>query len=197
MEVLELLMDKPVIVTEKLEGQNFSITWDAAKEKIFVNQRNYSIEPIEEKTHDFWSLYEDHGYDDLMRMVVDSFGKDKNLTLYGEYLGPGVQGNIYKLVENKVKLFDLKINEDYLSAVEFNEYFLVDKRVPTVFQGGTLREFLQDKDVVEASHGTSTLNAGTFREGIVIKPEHEERVDGFGRLIVKQRDTIYLAQSKL
>ena len=84
-----------------------------------------------------------------------------------------------------------------LNAIEFNEFFDIPDRVPTVFQGGTLRKFLDGRDIVESSHGKSSLNAGTLREGIVIKPEKEFRIDGFGRCIVKQRCPLYLAQSKL
>ena len=196
MEVLELLMDKPVIVTEKLEGMNFSVTVNIDG-KVFVNQRNYSIEPIEDKTHDFWKIAEEKGIIKLAHEISDACWKKSNVTIYGEFIGPGVQGNIYKLQDHTVKLFDVKIGQDWMDAIDFNEYFSIDIRVPTVFQGGTLRKFLDGKDIVEASHGTSTLNAGTFREGIVIKPEYEERVDGFGRLILKQRDVIYLSKSDL
>jgi len=195
MDILEYMLDIPVIVTEKLEGQNFSITWDATQEKIFVNQRNYSIEPVEGKTHDFWAVCQS-SWLHLFMQTIDVFNRKNNITLYGEFLGPGVQGNIYKLQAHEVKVFDLKINGDYLNAVDFIEYFDIGVRVPTVFQGGTLREFLKDQNIVEASHGASTLNSGTFREGIVIKPEYEGRHDSIGRLILKQRDPIYLANEK-
>lgn len=196
MKVIEQLMDIPVVVTEKMEGQNFSITWHPTEKKVYVNQRNYSIEPIEGKIHDFWRVAEEEGLLANMNHIVEHFGEDKFITLYGEFLGPGVQGNIYKLQKHTVRLFDLKINEDYLDAVEFNEYFDIFTRAPTVFSGGTLREFLKDKDIVEASHGKSTLNNGTLREGIVIKPEREFRIHGFGRACLKQRDKIYLANEK-
>ena len=196
MDVVEHMMDMPVVVTEKLEGQNFSITWDATQQKIFVNQKNYSIEPVEGKEHDFWRVCREKGLFDTFDEVIKTFGKDKNITLYGEFLGPGVQGNIYKLQEHEVRLFDLNINGDYLDAVAFIELFDIEKRVPTVFDSGTLRKFLMDQDVVEASHGVSSLNSGTFREGIVIKPEYEGRFDSIGRLIIKQRDPIYLSNEK-
>lgn len=196
MDAVEQLMDIPVVITEKLEGQNFSVTFNAAEQKVYVNQRNYSIEPIEGKTHDFWRLYQDKNLAQLMTRIIAAYGKTNNITLYGEFLGQGVQGNIYKLTGHDVKFFDLKINKDYLDAVEFIELIDIVMRVPTIFQGGTLQEFLKDKDIVEASHGISSLNAGTFREGIVIKPEREFRIDGFGRAIIKQRDPVYLSNEK-
>ena len=196
MDVLEQLMDIPVVVTEKLEGQNFSITRDLSG-KIYVNQRNYSIEPIEDKEHDFWRVAKEKGLIESVEKIAWDCWPDTNVTIYGEFLGPGVQGNIYKLQEHDVKLFDIKVNEDYVDSIDFMELINIDQRVPTVFSGGTLREFLKDyDDIVHASHGVSNLNSGTFREGIVIKPEHEFRLDGFGRCIVKQRDAIYLANEK-
>ncbi len=196
MEILEQLMDVPIIVTEKLEGQNFSITWNARDNRFHVNQRNYSIEPIDGAEHDLWRISKKQDYFRLVQKIMFYSGEDKNITLYGEYLGPSVQGNIYKLQENTVRFFDAKIDEKFMDTIEFNEFFDIDHRVPTVFQGGTLREFLKDKDIVEVSHGISSLNSGTFREGIVIKPEREQRIDGFGRLIIKQRDPIYLSNEK-
>lgn len=196
MDVLEQLMDIPVVVCEKLEGQNASITWNPLNQKVYVNQRNYSIEPIENKTHDFWRVFKEQGVFDMLEKFKENFDKNNIITLYGEFLGPGVQGNIYKLQDHQVKFFDLKINEDYLDAVEFIELIDIADRVPTVFSGGTLREFLKDNDIVKASHGNSSLNNGTLREGIVIKPEHEFRIDGFGRCIIKMRDPIYLANEK-
>ena len=196
MDILEQLMDIPVVITEKLEGQNFSISWDGTTQSIHVNQRNYSIQPLEDKEHDFWRVAREKGLIDLIVKIADDYGRHDNITLYGEYLGPGVQGNIYKLQENTIKLFDLKINEDYLNAIDFIEYFHIDMRVPTVFDSGTLRKFLLDQNIVEASHGNSSLNSGVLREGIVIKPENEFRIDGFGRACIKQRDPIYLANEK-
>jgi RNA ligase (TIGR02306 family) len=197
MDILERLMDVPVIITEKLEGQNFSITWSAKNKRIYVNQRNYSIEPIEGKSHDFWRVSEEKNFIKHVKLLVKERGiEESDVTFYGEFLGPGVQGNIYKLQEHNVKFFDLKINEDYIDAIEFNELVNINDRVPTVFSGGTLRKFLDGQDIVEASHGISTLNSSTFREGIVIKPEYEDRVDGFGRLVIKQRDPIYLSKEK-
>ena len=101
--------------------------------------------------------------------------------------------NIYKLKENIVKFFDVKVNEDYIDAVSFNEKIPVELRVPTLFENGTLREFLGNNKINEASYGFSVLNPEDLREGIVIKPEREQRIDGFGRCIIKMRDPIYLA----
>ncbi|GAG29377.1 unnamed protein product, partial [marine sediment metagenome] len=50
------LMDEQVIVTEKIEGMNFSVTYASAEDKIYVNQRKHTIEPIEGETHFFWQL---------------------------------------------------------------------------------------------------------------------------------------------
>ena len=195
MEIMELLMEIPVVVTEKLEGMNFGITRTVDGE-IFVNQRNYSIQPIEGKTHDFWRVAEEKGLIELVKNMAMDCWPDSNVTFYGEYIGPASQGNIYNLKENVVKFFDIKVDETYIDSDIFNEYISEDLRVPVLFSGGTLREFLGDKDITEASHGKSVLNNGTLREGIVIKPQREFRVDDFGRVCLKQRCPVYLANEK-
>lgn len=195
MEIMERLMDIPVVVTEKLEGMNFGIT-RTVDGKIYVNQRNYSIEPIGDKEHDFWRIAKEKGLIDLVKKMAEDCWPDSNVTFYGEYIGPASQGNIYKLKENVVKFFDIKVNDTYINSNIFNKYISEELRVPILFSGGTLREFLGDKDIVAASHGKSVLNNGTLREGIVVKPEHEFRIDGFGRACLKQRCPLYLANEK-
>ena len=69
------------------------------------------------------------------------------------------------------------------------------RTVPILCESITLREWLGDKTVQEASNGKSIL-IDKLREGIVIKPVDEERVDGFGRLFIKQRSADYLANTE-
>ena len=192
-DILNTLQDKEVVITEKLEGTNFSITWDATLQKLFVNQRNFTIEEKEGEKHTFWKVAEDMG---LVR-EIESYGKhyNKTVTLYGELIGPSVSKNIYQLKQTDVRFFDLKVNGEFLSHnlfTHFVEHYvkLPQKIVPVLFVG-KLSDFLNGKTVQEASNGTSVLFP-VLREGIVIKPTIEENIYGFGRLILKQRSPQYL-----
>lgn len=59
-----------------------------------------------------------------------------------------------------------------------------------------LKEWMKEKSIIEASNGKSQLY-NTLREGIVIKPIIESySKDLNGRLILKQRDPVYLSKNE-
>ncbi len=196
-DVAALLMDQSVFITEKLEGSNWSATRMADGTK-FVSQHHYRIEPVEGATHDFWRVAQAQGLlDALDRIAADHGGKQ--VTLRGEYLGPGVQKNIYKLAKNQVALFDIEFNSEPLDATAFNE---VAERyglpvVPVLWLEDTLRNWIAKHggDLRRSSNGESELAPGVAREGIVIKPLTEQRHPQLGRLFLKQRSPEYLAAS--
>lgn len=228
------MMDMQVVVTEKIEGMNFSVTYVAAEDKIYVNQRKHTITPIEGVTHFFWQLARSHFLvpwdyhvftndtepgpseywtDSLLGWLSEIYpGCD--ITIYGEAHGPKIQGNIYQLPSPELKLYDILVNGEFLDALTFfglmatfgaYEPFTQKENphvVPVIFVG-TLRTYLQSRGahggrlvnetIVEASRGISRLNPEVYREGIVIRPLIERRHPTIGRLIIKQRDPVYLA----
>ncbi|HIE02205.1 MAG TPA: RNA ligase (ATP) [Thiotrichaceae bacterium] len=199
-EVAEVLMPQRVEMTEKIEGQNFSVTYSALKDKIYVNQRKFSIEPIEGAVHEFWKVAEEKGIINFVQALKADYPK-QNITVYGEFIGPKVQSNIYKLKGFEVKLFDIKINEEWLTpdirqSVIEKHFGNLDIHVPILATDVILEEWLNGKTLVDASHGISQLHK-TTREGIVIKPMIESRHEKIGRLIIKQRDPIYLSKTNL
>lgn len=191
--IVEKLMDRRVLITEKLEGSNFSIT-RAPDGAVFVSQRRYTIEPIPgEKEHDFWTVARRQGFFEWVE-ELGAKNPGKPVTLRGEYLGPGVQKNIYKLEENRVYLFDILIGGDYLGAEALLEALEGRFAAPVLSADKTLGEWLAGRSVQEASNGRSSL-ADTRREGIVLKPWVEERDEELGRLLIKQRSPDYLAKT--
>jgi len=197
-EVVEVLLPQPVEITEKIEGQNFSVTYSSLDNKIYVNQRNHSIQPIEGERHEFWKVAEAKDIIAFVEALKDNY-PGKNITVYGEFIGPRVQSNIYKLKGFDVKLYDIRINEIWLTpdirhAVIKEHFGNLDIHVPILASNVTLEQWLQGKPIVEASHGISKLYK-TTREGIVIKPMIEARHEKIGRLVIKQSDPIYLAKT--
>jgi RNA ligase (TIGR02306 family) len=189
-DVVDILMDIPVYVTEKLEGQNFSVTATPQGE-VFVSQRNYTIKPIEGHTHSFWKVATDSG----ILGAAKRLAKTEPVTIFGEFVGPAVQDNIYHLAKHEVYIFDIAVGNRFLSYEELrSEVFASDlKLVPTIFGASgilTLREFLNGKPVKEVAGGKSVLY-DTLREGIVIKPITEMTIPKFGRAIIKKRDELY------
>lgn len=98
--------DKEWVATEKLEGQNITVYsevvngWFGRKTKrIGVCSRTRELNP-NGNSHGFW--------DTVKRLHLDE--KIKNIPgewfCRGEHVGPGIQGNIYKLPRTKVYFFD-------------------------------------------------------------------------------------------
>jgi RNA ligase (TIGR02306 family) len=208
--IVNILMDQQVFITEKVEGQNYGVT--AKNDGTWVvNQRKHAVLPVEDidtsdpvhykalkragKVHKLISATIDQDLNHLAEELRHHLGVTQ-LTIRGEYLGPGVQKNIYNLDSNRIRLFDILADGKYVSPAELQELSetyaeLQAFWVPVIAHSVTLREWLAGRTIVEASHGQSELG-DTLREGIVIKPMIEQNDPEFGRLIIKQRDPIYL-----
>lgn len=210
-EIVELLMDQEVWISEKMEGTNFGISIDAGG-TIRVNQHNHTVSPIEgsEEKHTFIEAADRHELDIVLKKIQTSDFPAKNVLLRGELVGPGIQSNIYKFKEHKIFIFELEVNGKPLGVDEMTKALFGEERIefaPTVFRG-KLRDFLNGKTVQEASNGKSITNKDVLREGVVIKPIMEQmaewsktKQDGTvikerGRLFIKQRSPEYLAKEK-
>ena len=197
-DILSQIGEHDVVITEKVEGSNFSVTVDEDGE-VFVNQRNYTIDSPDRK-HTFWVVAEKNGYIEAAKSLSLKHGP---VTLYGEIVGPGIQKNIYKMDKKEVMFFDLLLHRDnrYMDSKDFVSDIpeLGLKTVPVLWTG-SLSEWLDGKGVSEASDGKSVINAKTMREGIVIKPCREiVCTDSAGeqmRGIIKQRSPVYLSKQK-
>lgn len=189
-DVFALLKTQPVYVSEKVEGSNFSVTFDGAR--FYVNQRRFTIDPIEGNEHTWWKVAKEQGLMDFVGRLNAEY--NTAITVYGEMTGPGIQGNIYKLPKHEVKVFDIKVGAGFMNAKDFLD--TTEKQgiitAPNLGIFDNIDAFLAGKSIIEASHGESKLYK-TLREGIVIKPLIEQEIHKFGRLILKQRDPIYLA----
>jgi RNA ligase (TIGR02306 family) len=201
-DVVAYLMDKKVWVSEKMEGTNFSVSYNMVDNKVYVNQRHHSIKPIDAGEHTFWRVAKEKGLIDLVKEV---FGKYKGVTatLRGELIGSKIQGDYYDLKGFDIKLYEAEINGDPIDAEAFLRIMKDLGReadvVPTLAVNVTLAEFLNGKTVREASDGKSLFKPDKLREGIVIKPMKEERVEigkFKGRLFIKQRSPEYLSKTE-
>lgn len=201
-EAVEEMLDEKVWVSEKLEGTNWSLT--VTKDDVFVSTRRHSIIEREDADNDYWSAARRQGFIGIARAIRAEYELDQ-LTLRGELVGPGWQGNIYKLEEQRVFLFDVlfHISEGYKYYASPSQlmslsvqYGFKDMLVPTLHKNEILRDVLNGQTVQEFSNGTSLLNK-TRREGIVIKPFLKTKRSEVlsGRLIIKQRSPEYLAKS--
>ena len=194
-EIAKKIMDRKVWVTEKIEGQNFSVTFRPKTDEFFVNQRNYTIIPKDGNIHTFWKIANDLKLYDSLKEHYQDF---ESITLYGEAIGPGIQKNIYSLRGHTVLFFDVKVDGNFLNVknkIEILKELGLIKRniVPRLGIDVILREWLNGKTIQEASNGHTILNdSNIYREGIVITPMEEDRDESIGRLVLKQRSSLYL-----
>lgn len=194
-DIVELLMDEPCFITEKLEGSHWSATIYPDGE-VAVCQRNHRILSVEGGEHDWHKVLRTQGLGDALRAMLHDRADSRALTLRGEMLGPGVQSNIYGLKNHEVRVFDIEIDQQSVNAALFLELTSAYgiQTVPVLASGVTLRAWLNGKTLKEASNGPSAL-AERLREGVVIKPMAERRDERLGRVFVKQRSPEYLAKS--
>jgi hypothetical protein len=181
-----------------LKDRIFSVTYSALNDKIYVNQRKFSIEPIDGAIHEFWEVAEKKGIINFVQALKTDYPQ-QHITVYGEFIGPSVQSNIYQLTDFDVKLFDIKINKTWLTpdqrqSIIKKHFGHLNIHVPILATDVILADWLNGQTLVQASHGISQLHK-TNREGIVIKPMTESQHEEIGRLIIKQRDPIYLSKT--
>ena len=197
-DLAELLMDQPVFITEKLEGENGWVR--ALPDGTYtVGMRSNTIHLKEGVPNRFHEAFKVNRMVELALKLAKKYN-DRVIT-YGEFIGPGCGvGNYYDLDRVRTPIFCIKVGMRWLTPEEFLQAQLNFVEPAPILQmpdGTTLREWLNGKTVKEASNGMSLINPSKRREGIVIKPLVELRDDRIGRLVLKQRSPAYLANTDL
>ena len=152
-------------ITEKLEGS--SMTCYLIDGEFGVCSRNMDLKRDENNA--FWKVAIEQDIESKMREVGDNFA------IQGELVGPGVQGNIYKLPAPDFYVFDIyNIKEGrYLTPAHCRGdcEMMGLKHVPVLAAHASLYDTLGITDIpqlLKFAEGKSTL-FDTEREGIVFK----------------------------
>lgn len=110
--------DKEWALTEKLEGQNISIYTENIETGFFrkkqgkrvgVCSRTRELRP-DGTGKNFWDTVKRLGLDEKIKKIPGEWW------CRGEHVGPGIQGNIYKLPTTEVIFFDFYRKEKYLDT---------------------------------------------------------------------------------
>jgi len=200
--ILEILMDMPVCVTEKIEGTNFSVCLSPTGEQ-HVCQRDNRIVVRDGIPNPFHALARSYDLHATAAAIADrniTKGARPLVAIYAEAVGPKIQGNYYKLLNRQLYVFGVKIGHVFVSPdvwrpllAELNPQL---PTVPVLASGCTLREWLAGRTLKVASNGKSVLNPNKLREGVVVEPLSPQRHPKIGRLILKQRDPVYLGKTE-
>lgn len=149
-------------VTEKLEGS--SMTCYLIDGVFGVCSRNLDLK--EEGGTTFWEVARRDGIEEKMRDT----GPDAQFAIQGELIGPGIQGNIYKLSKPEFYVFDVYnvAAGTYLKPAE--RVALIQrmklKHVPVIWNTWGLSEV---DAILAQAEGRAWLNGNQEREGIVFK----------------------------
>jgi RNA ligase (TIGR02306 family) len=148
-------------VTEKLDGS--SATYYFNNGEFGVCSRNLDL--LESEGNTFWKVGRQLQLEEKMRE------RGWNISLQGELIGEGIQGNPYKLKGQHVYFFNAyNIDEQkYFTYGEtitiINDFFL--EMVPVLSSEYQLPE--TTAELLLLSEGKSSLNPNVEREGIVIR----------------------------
>jgi len=155
-------------VTEKLEGS--SMTCYLINGEFGVCSRNMDLKRDEGNT--FWATAIAEDIEAKMREIGDGFA------VQGELIGPGIQGNIYKMSKHEFRVFDVYdvMAGDYMRPDERRGLVQMMglKHVPVMAARADLYDTLGLKDVediLKFADGKSVMGdiTGPWREGLVFK----------------------------
>lgn len=164
------------VVSEKLEGQNISFYRYETKKFNFLKKVNYGVcsrnrhLPVDDGSL-FWQSCKKNDF----QKKLESCGK--NILVRGEHCGPSIQGNIYKLKEYKIYIFDVwDINKkcfyNYYETKEFCEKYGFEM-APVLIEDFTLPETVVE--LLDFSNGNSVIYK-TLREGLVIRKKDNYKI---------------------
>jgi len=159
-------------VTEKLEGS--SMTCYLIDGEFGVCSRNMDLK--RDENNSFWKVAIEDDIENKMRQAGDNFA------IQGELIGPGIQGNIYKLSKPEFRVFDVyDVKSGQYISPDFRRAMIDTmnlKHVPVLVAHGSLYDTLGITDIpglLKFAEGKSVMGdiTGPEREGVVFK-----QVDG-------------------
>lgn len=153
-------------VEEKLDGSSISIYME--KGRIGVTSRNVDFKMEGNDDNVFVSTAKKSG---LIEFLEKLDNKDQNnIAIRGELVGPGIQGNIYRLKEHRIYIFDVWKNNRYLFPEERDVFFAANFEkfhfVPVLVSRMKLPDRIDE--VIKMADGSSDLLCRP-REGLVFK----------------------------
>lgn len=153
--------EKEFYVTEKLDGS--SATFYVKDGEFGVCSRN--LELLETEGNTFWKVARELDLENKLRET------GRNISIQGELVGEGIQGNPYKIKGQTVyffNAFDIDIQQ-YYSQKEMENLIqsLNLKTVPILDRNYTLPETVED--LLQYADSKSELNKDFGREGVVVR----------------------------
>lgn len=177
-EILAYLAESDWVYSRKIDGANLRVQWDG--EQVLWNGKTNAFQCGAELTEYMNNTF-------IEEIFEEKFGREKQVLLFGEHMGPKVQGNELGLEKDEFILYDVCINGTWLKGVDVVEvahYFGVRPiwaLMPSGQAPAPLRVLIN-----RVAHGD-------FKdwEGIVAHPLTELRDQKGRRVIVKIKNKDY------
>ena len=150
-------------VTEKLDGSSATFYYNNGE--FGVCSRN--LELLETEGNTFWKVARELDLENKMR----EYGVNVNISVQGELIGEGIQGNPYKIKGQTVRFFNLfHIDLQEYDSLSIFQSLMSDLDLETV---PVLNTHFHLPDTIDElllmADGKSELNPNFDREGIVIR----------------------------
>ena len=187
-QILTRYQNVPFYVTEKMDGT--SSTFYVMDGKFGVCGRNWCF--VRDERNAFWRLANEMGIEEKLRSV------GYNIAVQGEVCGPGIAKNPYNLDRHHLFLYNIfEIDKyRYLPLQEFKDVAaaLGFETVPIVEENYLLPATVDE--IKKYASAPSFFNAGSKREGIVVRPVVETNDVEIGRLSFKVISPQYLLDTE-
>ena len=186
-QVLDKYMGTVCNITEKLDGT--SATYYIKDGEFGVCSRNMELKETDSSL--YWQVARKQMIEEKLR------GVGYNIAIQGEIIGPGVQGNKYKLDEHKLYVFNVfdidkysysslgKIDLTPVPSITHYDTYTIGKGISDT-QGNVSLGGLSEIDyLINIANSGSIINSKSKREGIVVRPLKEINDERHGRLSFK------------
>lgn len=165
--------DIPWVLTEKIDGQSGSFAVKRIPKKLFrkesfeefVCSRNVRL--CRPNNSSYWSVEKRYDILNKLKEICKSLDYEW-VAIQGECIGPGVQGNKYKVTEPDLYVFNFLTSKDGRWATGDGEFLLKPlgfKWVPII---GVSILPKTVEEMLELAHGQSMIG-DTLREGLVCR----------------------------
>lgn len=163
----------------KLDGQNLRVYWDG--EQALWNGKSDNFTCKANLTDYMNQIF-------LEEIFEEKFDRECKVVLFGEHMGPGVQGNELGLEESEFVLYDVNINGYWQGEKSIRD-------IAGYFGVKTCYDYMEDDDYTDTLvELIERVANGEFKgwEGIVATPSVECRSQRGDRMIVKIKNRDYL-----
>lgn len=186
------LTEAKYVITEKIHGANIQLIFNPGFDDFHIASRNQMTDV------GFYNVGDVLETMDLKPFQQWADHLDKQIHLYGELFGPGIQKGVNYGGKKRILFFDMRIDGILLPQREFEDFFVYrgmeDMTVPVLHYAMNLEQALNTDTVFNSLLYDAEDNEC---EGIVIKPWEKNFYSNAGSLFyIKKKNTKFAEKTK-